>query len=115
MNSEGVQNHQIPIGNCQIKYGCLRYLRHRPIDETELSNNGFRIHMNTLHTNKRMAYFKTKQNRFSMSYKSGESEMYEKIENELMKELNICTRSDLHKFCIRHLYSTRKKSSLQLV
>ena len=62
-----------------------------------------------------MAVFSVKQNRFQMSYKKGEVAMYQQIEGELMNELCIPTRCDLHKLALRTLYASRQKSLLQMV
>ena len=76
-----------------------------------------RIHRNSIPTNCSitMPFPKTTQNRFQLSYKSGEVERYQKMENEIMHKLGICTRSDAIKYSIRNTYETINKPDLVVV
>lgn len=62
-----------------------------------------------------MTTIKTKQNRFQMSYKKKESPIYEKMENFLMEDLGLFTRSDVHKYCIKTVHNLRTKAELERV
>ena len=53
-----------------------------------------------------------KQTRFQLSYKKKEAEYLIPIEKELMEEMHIASRSDLHKYAIRFLHQARKTSNL---
>ncbi len=58
---------------------------------------------------------KKKQNRFQLSYKEKEVPIYLPMEKFLMEDLGIATRSDMHKFAVKHLYQQRKQARLELV
>ena len=62
-----------------------------------------------------MPFPKTTQNRFQLSYKSGEVERYKKMEDEIMDKLGICTRADAIKYSIRNTYETINKPDLVVV
>jgi len=68
--------------------------------------------MNTPINIKNMRMFPKKQNRFSMSYKEKEVPIYIPMENTLMNDLGIATRSDLHKYCIKTVHNLRTAASL---
>jgi len=57
-----------------------------------------------------MAVFPSKPNRHHISYKSKEAPMFLKLEKSLMEELGIATRSDLHKYALRHLAFSRRST-----
>ena len=61
-----------------------------------------------------MSIFPKNKQRFQMSYKAKEVAMYYKLEESLMKELCIPTRSDLHKYCIRKVHNLRSAASLNI-
>jgi hypothetical protein len=52
---------------------------------------------------------KTRANRFQMSYKAKEVPIYGPMEEFLMDDLGIPTRSDVHKIAIKNLYQQRKQ------
>lgn len=56
---------------------------------------------------------KSKQ-RFQMSYKEKEVRMYMEMEEALMEDLCIPTRSDLHKYCIRTVHNLRSAAGLNV-
>tara|TARA_Y100001968_G_scaffold14044_1_gene11372 strand:+ start:2148 stop:2336 length:189 start_codon:yes stop_codon:yes gene_type:complete len=58
---------------------------------------------------------RTKQNRFQLSYKKKEVPILIPMEESLMEDLGIATRSDLHKYAIKFLHSTRKQSTFAVV
>jgi hypothetical protein len=62
-----------------------------------------------------MPVFTKKANRAQISYAESEAPYYQKIETELMEELNIPSRSGLHKYAIRYLLASRKQTNFQLV
>tara|TARA_Y100001973_G_C5042322_1_gene253398 strand:- start:423 stop:575 length:153 start_codon:yes stop_codon:yes gene_type:complete len=49
-----------------------------------------------------------------MSYKAKEVALYDKLEETLMEELSIPTRSDLHKYCIRTVHNLRSAAALNI-
>tara|TARA_Y100001968_G_scaffold104366_1_gene94344 strand:- start:1672 stop:1872 length:201 start_codon:yes stop_codon:yes gene_type:complete len=63
---------------------------------------------------KTMNIFPKKKKRFQMSYKAKEVDMYEKLEETLMEDLCIPTRSDLHKYCIRTVHNLRSAAALNI-
>ena len=50
-----------------------------------------------------------------MSYKKKESPIYEKMENFLMEDLGLFTRSGVHKYCIKTVHNLRTKAELERV
>ena len=62
-----------------------------------------------------MATYTATPNRIQISYAESEAPYYQKIETELMEELNILSRSGLHKYAIRYLLASRKQTNCQLV
>ena len=58
--------------------------------------------------------FKRKQNRFNMSYKEGEVEILQPIEESLMKDLGIFTKTDLYKYCLKQVFNLRSAASLNV-
>ena len=63
---------------------------------------------------KNTSMFQKNKQRFQMSYKANEVDMYEMLENSLMKELCIPTRSDLHKYCIKQVHNFRSIAALNI-
>ena len=57
----------------------------------------------------------TKANRFQMSYKTKEVSIYVPMEEFLMEDLGIATRSDVHKVAIKNLYQQRKQLTANLL
>ena len=55
------------------------------------------------------------QQKFCMSYKNKEAPIYLLMEEYLMKNLGITTRSEIHKYALKHLYKTHKQSQLEMV
>lgn len=53
--------------------------------------------------------------RYQLSYKKKEAPIFHKLEHQLMEDLGIATRCDLHKYAIKFLASTRKQSSLAVM
>ena len=62
-----------------------------------------------------MATYTSVPNRVQISYAESEASYYQKIESELMKQMNIPSRSGLHKYAIRYLLASRQNTNLQLV
>ena len=62
-----------------------------------------------------MATYTSVPNRVQISYAESEASYYQKIESELMQEMNIPSRSGLHKYAIRYLLAARQNTNLQLV
>ena len=58
--------------------------------------------------------FKRKQNRFNMSYKEGEVEILQPIEESLMKDLGIFTKTDLYKYCLKQVFNLRSAAALNV-
>ena len=55
-----------------------------------------------------MAQFRPLSNRFQMSFKEKEKNLFYKIEEFLMDDMGICTRTDVYKTAAKHLYQERK-------
>ena len=75
------------------------------------------IHVHKPHTStmpKTINIFPKNKKRFQMSYKAKEVDMYEKLEETLMEDLCIPTRSDLHKYCIRQVHNFRSIAALNV-
>ena len=49
-----------------------------------------------------------------MSYKEKEVQLYIPMENQLMEDLGIASRSDLHKYCIRTVHNLRNAAALNV-
>ena len=62
-----------------------------------------------------MLIAKPTQNRFQLSFKKKEVPIFHKLENDLMEDLGIPTKSDLYKYSIKFLASTRKRTPLAMV
>lgn len=62
-----------------------------------------------------MLFPKKKQNRFQLSYKAKELPIYLPMEEFLMQDLGIPTRSDTYKLALKNLYLQRKQSKIQYV
>ena len=62
-----------------------------------------------------MQQHKSKANRFQMSYKAKEVPIYGAMEEFLMEDLGIPTRSDVHKIAIKNLYQQRKQLTVNLL
>jgi len=62
-----------------------------------------------------MLFPKKKQNRFQLSYKEKEVPIYMPMEEFLMKDLGIPTRSDTYKIALKNLYQQRKQARLEYV
>lgn len=60
-----------------------------------------------------MLFPKKKQNRFQLSYKAKELSIYLPMEEFLMEDLGIPTRSDTYKLALKNLYLQRKQSKIQ--
>ena len=50
-----------------------------------------------------------------MSYKKDEVPKYEKMEQFLMEDLGVYTKTDIYKRCVNMIYDLRKKPQLDLV
>ena len=61
-----------------------------------------------------MSAVKIKQNRFQMSYKKDEVPKYEKMEEFLMEDLGVYTKTDISKKCVTMVYTLRKKPQLEI-
>ncbi len=61
-----------------------------------------------------MSAVKIKQNRFKMSYKKDEVPKYEKMEQFLMEDLGVYTKTDIYKRCVNMVYTLRKKPQLEI-
>jgi len=55
---------------------------------------------------------KKKQNRFQLSFKTKEVPVYMPMEEFLMDDLDIPTRSDTYKIALKNLYRQRKQAHL---
>tara|TARA_X000000950_G_C13393910_1_gene449317 strand:+ start:139 stop:333 length:195 start_codon:yes stop_codon:yes gene_type:complete len=55
-----------------------------------------------------MTQFRPISNRFQMSFKEKERYLFDKIEEFLMDDMGICTRTDVYKTAAKHLYQERK-------
>lgn len=62
-----------------------------------------------------MQIVKPKANRFQMSYKAKEVPIFAPMEEFLMDDMGIPTRSDVHKIAIKNLYQQRKQLSANLL
>jgi hypothetical protein len=62
-----------------------------------------------------MQIIKPKANRFQMSYKAKEVPIYGPMEDFLMEDLGIPTRSDVHKIAIKNLYLQRKQLTANIL
>ena len=49
-----------------------------------------------------------------MSYKEKEVPIYIPMEESLMEDLGIATRSDLHKFCVKTVHNLRSAAALNV-
>jgi len=49
-----------------------------------------------------------------MSYKEKEVDLYIPMEEALMEDLGIATRSDLHKYCIRTVHNLRSAAAINV-
>ena len=58
---------------------------------------------------------KKKQNRFQLSFKAKEVPVYIPMEEYLMDDLDIPTRSDTYKIALKNLYRQRKQAHLEVV
>ena len=57
---------------------------------------------------------KKKQNRFQLSFKAKEVPIYIPMEEYLMDDLDIPTRSDTYKIALKNLYKQRKQAHLEI-
>ena len=57
---------------------------------------------------------KKKQNRFQLSFNSKEVPVYMPMEEFLMEDLDIPTRSDTYKIALKNLYRQRKQAHLEI-
>ena len=57
---------------------------------------------------------KKKQNRFQLSFKAKEVPVYIPMEEYLMDDLDIPTRSDTYKIALKNLYRQRKQARLEM-
>ena len=57
---------------------------------------------------------KKKQNRFQLSFKEKEVSVYIPMEQYLMDDLGIFTRSDTYKIALKNLYRQRKQTHLEM-
>ena len=57
---------------------------------------------------------KKKQNRFQLSFKAKEVPVYIPMEEYLMDDLDIPTRSDTYKIALKNLYTQRKQARLEM-
>ena len=58
---------------------------------------------------------KKKQNRFQLSFKEKKVPVYIPMEQYLMDDLDIPTRSDTYKIALKNLYRQRKQAHLEVV
>ena len=61
-----------------------------------------------------MMFPKKKQNRFQLSFKEKEVPVYLPMEEFLMDDLDIPTRSDTYKIALKNLYRQRKQARLEI-
>ena len=59
--------------------------------------------------------FPTNKSKFCMSFKEKEIPVYETMEEYLMKDLKIPTRTDLYKRGLKTLYRQRKEIQMELI
>ena len=57
---------------------------------------------------------KKKQNRFQLSFKAKEVPVYIPMEEYLMDDLDIPTRSDTYKIALKNLYRQRKQARMEI-
>ena len=57
---------------------------------------------------------KKKQNRFQLSFKAKEIPVYMPMEEFLMDDLDIPTRSDTYKIALKNFYRQRKQARLEI-
>ena len=57
---------------------------------------------------------KKKQNQLHLSFKAKEVPVYMPMEEFLMDDLNIPTRSDTYKIALKNLYRQRKQAHLEI-
>lgn len=62
-----------------------------------------------------MIFPKKKQERFQLSFKKKEVPIYIPMEEFLMKDLGIPTRSDVYKLALKNLYKQRKQVLMEIV
>lgn len=62
-----------------------------------------------------MIFPKKKQNRFQMSFKQKEVSIYLPMEEFLMDDLGIVTRSETYKIALKNLYRQRKLALMEVV
>ena len=58
---------------------------------------------------------KKKQNRFQLSFMEKEVPVYMPMEEYLMDDLDIPTRSETYKIALKNLYRQRKQAHLEMV
>ena len=58
--------------------------------------------------------FRKKQNRFNLSFKEGEVELFEPMEEYLMKEMGIVKKTDLYKNCLKTVFNLRTAVALNV-
>ena len=68
----------------------------------------------TTNTPGNMMLPKKKQNRFQLSFKAKEVPVYIPMEEYLMDDLDIPTRSDTYKIALKNLYRQRKQARLEM-
>ena len=62
-----------------------------------------------------MIFTKKKQERFTLSFKRKEVPIYVPMEEFLMDDLGIPTRSDVYKLALKNLYKQRKQVLMEIV
>jgi|TARA_Y100000015_G_C2327124_1_gene59408 hypothetical protein len=62
-----------------------------------------------------MIFPKKKQERFTLSFKRKEVPIYVPMEEFLMDDLGIPTRSDVYKLALKNLYKQRKQVLMEIV
>ena len=62
-----------------------------------------------------MIFPKKKQNRFQLSFKEKEVPIYLPMEEFLMDDLGIPTRSDTYKIALKNLYRQRKQALMEVL
>ena len=62
-----------------------------------------------------MIFPKKKQERFTLSFKRKEVPIYVPMEEFLMDDLGIPTRSDVYKLALKNLYKQRKQVLMEFV
>ena len=61
-----------------------------------------------------MMFPRKKQNRFQLSFKEKEVPVYKEMEDFLVEDLCIPTRSDTYKIALKNLYRQRKQVQMEL-